>query len=69
VKKAGTSTGAVVPVVIAAHQSGISLPIALAIGLGLALVVFLVWKFKPKPTQAIEDTPHPALIAPVEQPK
>jgi hypothetical protein len=71
VKKASTSTGAVVPVVIAAHQSGISLPIALAIGLGLALVVFLVWKFKSKPaaTQAIEDTPHPALVAPVEQPK
>jgi len=42
------------------------LTLALAIGCAIALVVFLVWKFKPKPAAAksIEDTPHPALVAP-----
>lgn len=60
VKKAATSTATIVPTVTAAHQSGISLPVALAIGLGIALIVFLVWKFRPaKPEQ---DTPHPAIV-------
>ncbi len=62
VKKVAVSTATIVPTVAAAHQSGISLPIALAIGLGIALAVFLVWKFKPR--NAEQDTPHPALIAP-----
>ena len=62
VKKATVSTSTIVPTIATAHQSGISLPVALAIGLGIALVVFLVWKFKPR--KAEDEVPHPALIAP-----
>lgn len=65
VKKASVSvTAGVVPAVAAGTQGGLSFLTALAIGVGIALVVFLVWKFKSKPAalQAIEDTPHPAIV-------
>ncbi len=65
VKKAGTSTATIAPTTVALHQSGLSLPVALMIGAAIAVVIFLVWKFKPKAEakQAIEDTPHPAIVA------
>lgn len=70
VKKASASTASVVPTALVAHQSGLSLPVALAIGAGIALAIFLIWKFKPsKPGQEI---PHPDVVATVtteEQPK
>jgi hypothetical protein len=62
VKKAAASTATIVPTVAAAHQSGLSLPVALAIGVGIAVVIFLCWKFKPSSAQ--EAVPHPALVAP-----
>lgn len=55
VKKAATSTATIVPTTVAAHQSGISLPVALAIGVGIAIVIFLVWKFKTSANA--KDTP------------
>ncbi|WP_194483440.1 hypothetical protein [Bradyrhizobium sp. CCBAU 21365] len=68
VKKAAVSAASIAPTVAAAHQSGISLPVALAIGACIALVGFLVWKFKPH--EAVPETPHPDLVTPaVEQPK
>lgn len=68
VKKATVSAASIAPTVAAAHQAGISLPIALAIAAGIALVGFLVWKFKPH--ESTPDTPHPDLVTPaVEQTK
>ncbi|MGF6431502.1 hypothetical protein [Bradyrhizobium elkanii] len=61
VKKAAASAVTIVPVVGAATQSGLSLPVALAIGAGIALVVFLAWKFWPNKAP---DTPHPDAVAP-----
>ena len=64
-KAAGSVVASTVPTVAVAHQAGLSLPVALAIGAAIAVVVFLVWKFKPKSAEvkAIEDTPHPAIVA------
>lgn len=63
VKKAATATATIVPTVAIAHQSGISLPVALSIAVGLAVVGFLIWKFKPH--ESVPDTPHPDAVAPV----
>lgn len=69
VKKASTSvvTGTVSGTAAAA-QAGFNPGVAICIGLGVALAIFLAWKFWPRKLE--EDTPHPAIAAPVlEQPE